>query len=70
MWDRAAHLADHKLGWKFVDGAEATIIEDFIQGMEIMKVDSTMMLGEVVKWVLLSLKIIPKHTSRFWVFKP
>lgn len=47
MWDRAAHLADHKLGWKFVDGAEATIIEDFIQGMEIMKVDSTMMLGEV-----------------------
>jgi len=47
MWDRAAHLADNKLGWKFVKGADATISEDFSPGMEIMKVDSTEHLGDV-----------------------
>lgn len=47
MWDRAAHLADNKLGWKFVKHAEATISEDFLPGMNIMKVDSAMHLGEV-----------------------
>lgn len=76
MWDRAAHLADNKLGWQFVRGAETTIAKDFEEGMTEMHVTSTQPLGSVGETgIIVSDNYSQAHYeildhNRLWIDKP